>query len=138
MDRDEELRQWFEISQKDLEVSKYLQGNMRPTPDEVICFHCQQSVEKDLKGYLFFRNIEFDKTHDLSKLLTTCIKDNNEFANFAKQVTFISRYAVMPRYPNNIQISDDDAQSAIRFASSIKEFVLSKVTFRGQTPNVQQ
>jgi len=33
----------------------------------------------------------------------------------------------MPRYPNELQICDDDVKSAIRFAEDIKNFVLSKL-----------
>jgi HEPN domain-containing protein len=128
MDKNEELRQWFAISARDLDSAKCLLNNMYPAPDEVICFHCQQSAEKDLKGYLLFNNKKFDKIHDLPELLASCIAIDQEFSKFSKQCTFLSRYAVMPRYPNDIQISDDDAKSAIRFANSIKEFVLGKVT----------
>ena len=31
----------------------------------------------------------------------------------------------MPRYPNELQLTEDDAKSAIRFAEEIKEFVVS-------------
>lgn len=127
MDRNEELRQWFELSKQDLGIAKHLLNTYRPTPDETICFHCQQSAKKDLKGYLFSRNIELEKTHDLPKLLTMCIAENSEFTKFAKQVVFLSRYSVMPRYPNEIQINDDDAASSVRFADYIKKFILSKV-----------
>jgi HEPN domain-containing protein len=127
MDKDEEFYQWFEISAKDLWIAKHLLTTLNPTPDEIICFLCQQSTEKSLKGFLCFNNIKFDKIHDLSQLLGKCISVNTEFKNYAKQCTFLSKYAVMPRYPNEVLISDDDAQSAFRFAKSINEFVLSKV-----------
>jgi len=127
MDRNEELRQWFKCSKQDLDVAKHLINNMRPTPDEAICFHCQQSVEKDLKGFLFFNGTEFEKTHDLLVLLDICVDIIPEFTKFGKQCTFLSRFAVMPRYPNEVLISDDDAKSAIRFAEDIKQFVMSKV-----------
>jgi len=35
----------------DLGTAEYLQ-NMSPLPLEIICYHCQQSAEKYLKGYL--------------------------------------------------------------------------------------
>jgi HEPN domain-containing protein len=127
MDRNEELRQWFAISEQNLQVAKHLIKTMRPTPDETICNNCQQSVEKYLKGYLFFNNVVFDKIHNLSQLLAKCIAVDADFKIYAKQCAFLSKYAVMPRYPNNLQISYDDAASSIRFADDIKNFVLSKV-----------
>jgi HEPN domain-containing protein len=127
MDNGKELQQWLDISAKDLWIAEHLITTLHPIPDEMICFLCQQSVEKSLKGFLCFNNIEFDRTHDLPHLLAKCIAVNFDFKDYAKQCAFLSKYAVMPRYPNDIQISDDDAKSAIRFANSIKEFVLCAV-----------
>ncbi|MDR0795675.1 MAG: HEPN domain-containing protein [Tannerella sp.] len=68
----EELKQWFVLAKQNLDVAKYLTNNMHPMPVETICNQCQQSVEKDLKGYLFLNQAEFPKTHDLSELLAMC------------------------------------------------------------------
>jgi phage FluMu protein Com len=40
---------------------------------------------------------------------------------------FLNQYGVMPKYPNDLQINDDDVKSAIKFAKDIKEFVLLKL-----------
>jgi len=82
MDRQEELRQWFAIAEEDLGVAKHLATMYRPTPLERICNLCQQSAEKDLKGYLFLNRVEFQKTHDLRILLTMCTNLNPDFAQF--------------------------------------------------------
>ena len=125
MDRKEELRQWFILAKQNLDVAKYLTNNMHPMPVEIICNQCQQSVEKDLKGYLFLNQVEFPKTHDLSELLAMCIDINQNFAKFAKQCTYLTKFAVMPKYPNELQITEDDAKTAIRFTEEIKEFVVN-------------
>jgi HEPN domain-containing protein len=36
---------------------------------EIVAFHCQQAVEKYLKALLVRRQVEFQKTHDIAKLL---------------------------------------------------------------------
>ena len=51
MDRQEELRQWFEKADHDLQAAEYLTTMHYPRPDEIICFHCQQSAEKYLISY---------------------------------------------------------------------------------------
>jgi HEPN domain-containing protein len=96
-----------------------------PTPVEKICNLCQQSAEKDLKGYLFINQVEFPKTHDLTILLGMCANINLGFAKFRKQMIYLNNFAVMPRYPNDLQITDHDAKIAIRFAEEIKEFVVN-------------
>ena len=49
----EESQEWQRIAAMDLSTAEYLLG-MSPLPIEIICYHCQQSAEKYLKGYLVF------------------------------------------------------------------------------------
>ena len=60
-------QEWFDIAEMDISSAKYLQ-TMIPMPIEIICYHCQQSVEKYLKGYLALNEHEIIKTHDLTIL----------------------------------------------------------------------
>jgi len=125
MDRQEELRQWFSLARQNLEIAKHLLATFHPTPVESICNNCQQSAEKDLKGYLFLNEVEFPKTHDLAVLVVMCGNINPDFMKFLKQCQYLTDFGVMPKYPNELQITDDDAKTAIRFAEEIKEFVVN-------------
>ena len=124
MDKHEELRQWFSLAEQDLSIAKNSAITMHPIPVERICNLCQQSVEKALKGYLFLNDVEFPKIHDLRILLTMCVNLNPDFANFRKQMIYLNNFGVLPKYPNELQITEDDAKNAIRFAEEIKEFVV--------------
>ena len=123
MDRQEELRQWFSLAKQNLEIAKHLLATFHPTPVESICNNCQQSAEKYLKGYLFINNIEPPKTHNLVDLLDMCTNIQLGFSTFERKCDFLTNFAVMPRYPNDLQITENDAKTAIRFAEEIKEFV---------------
>ena len=123
MDKQEELRQWFSLAEQDLSIAKNSAITMHPIPVERICNLCQQSAEKDLKGFLFHNNVDFPFTHDLSELLAMCIEIDSEFIKFTKQCRFLNNFGVMPRYPNELQLTEDDAKTAIRFAEEVKEFV---------------
>jgi HEPN domain-containing protein len=79
-----------------------------PTPDEIICYHCQQSAEKYLKAFIFSHNIEPDKTHDLEDLLEICKKYNAEFSTLSSKVYVLTSYAVLPRYPNDLGITTEE------------------------------
>ena len=48
-----EAQEWQRLAAMDLSTAEYLK-NMNPLPIEIICYHCQQSAEKYLKGYLVF------------------------------------------------------------------------------------
>jgi len=120
----EELRQWFDLAEQNLRFAKNGAATMYPVPVETICNLCQQSVEKDLKGYLFLNQMEFPKTHDLSALLVLCADIVPDFMKYEKQCKYLTNFGVLPKYPNELQITEDDANAAIRFAEEIKEFVV--------------
>ena len=46
MDKKELLKQWLDKGNDDLRVAEYLSIMHHPTPDEIICYHCQQSAEQ--------------------------------------------------------------------------------------------
>jgi HEPN domain-containing protein len=123
MDRNEELRQWFEIADTDLASAEYLTAMRHPRPDQVICFHCQQAAEKYLKGFLFENYIDPPKIHDLLELLKICEKVFSSFGNLATQCGFLDAFSVIPRYPQEIQLTSDDVSLAIKYAAEVKAFV---------------
>jgi len=62
--RFEIIQDWLDKAEHDLVVAKLIEYHI-PEYHEIIAFHCQQSVEKNLKGLLIFFDIEPEKTHDL-------------------------------------------------------------------------
>ena len=78
MSNRELAQEWFKVADMDLTSAAYLQG-MRPIPVEIICYHCQQSAEKFLKGYLAFCGEPIRKTHDLVQLNKLCQIHDGEF-----------------------------------------------------------
>jgi HEPN domain-containing protein len=60
-------KEWLSYAEMDLSSAEFLLGK-RPLPLEIICYHCQQSAEKCLKGLLVLKNQMPPKTHDLSLL----------------------------------------------------------------------
>jgi HEPN domain-containing protein len=120
---DEELvKEWFYHSDQDLSTAEFLANNMHPVPDEIVCFHCQQSAEKDLKAFLVKNDIEPPKTHDLRALIKMCESICSEFSILLSKCSFLNQYGVMPRYPGDLQITSDDVKIALRYAKDIKEF----------------
>ena len=50
------VQSWLLKTAHDLETAKIV-GSHLPDYDDVIAFHCQQAIEKALKGYLVFLDI---------------------------------------------------------------------------------
>ena len=77
---DELLQQWLDKGNEDLRSAEYLSTMHHPTPDETICFHCHQSSEKYLKGFLVLHDVEPPKTHNLKELMEMCEIINGNFS----------------------------------------------------------
>ena len=125
--KEEILQQWLDKGEEELRSAEYLSTIHYPIPVETICYLCQQSAEKYLKGFIFSQNIEPEKTHDLEELLEVCKKYNAGFSPLLSKVSFLTKYAVMPRYPNELGITNEDMKIAIRYAKDVQEFVLKVI-----------
>ena len=62
------LKEWVEFARMDFLTAKHLYEHMYPKPLEIICYHCQQAIEKFLKGVLISKGVTIKKTHDLGLL----------------------------------------------------------------------
>jgi len=122
--KEEILQQWLDKGNEELRSAEYLSTMQYPTPDETICYLCQQAAEKYLKGFIFSKDIEPDKTHDLKDLLAICEKFNAEFSVLSSKAYILTRYAILPRYPNELNITNEDMKIALSDAKSIQEFVI--------------
>jgi HEPN domain-containing protein len=118
---------WFEYAENDLEAARILSLQVKPKY-EIICCHCQQSAEKNLKGYIAYRNGRLQKTHDLVVLCETCATYDPDFEKIIIHCSDLTIFASEVRYPNILEIEDYHMQNAIKDAVHIKEFVLEKLT----------
>jgi HEPN domain-containing protein len=121
----QEHEQWIAIAQEDLAVAKILLPKKLFTP---ITYHCQQTAEKALKGFLVSKNQEILKTHDLAKLLILCITFDQNFAKLYKAAKYLNPFSTKFRYPSEYDVPDvDEAQMAIKQAQKIMHFVIKKI-----------
>jgi len=93
-----------------------------------VCFHCQQAVEKALKGFLTYKSIFFEKVHSLSYLLDLAQEREQGLEDFFEQVELLSPYAVEICYPGELlNVSKQDAIEAIEATEEIWNFVLERI-----------
>lgn len=119
-------QEWFEYAKRDLESARFLM-NMYPVPIEIICYHCEQSAEKYLKGYLIFKGNNAERTHDLGLLNNKCSAINDEFKTIEDECLELVPYGVQVRYPYQLEVNEDDMKSALVCAEKIQEFILSNI-----------
>ena len=68
-----------------------------------IAFHCQQVVEKSLKGLLTYHGKKFDKTHDLQEILGLVLVIEPSLEEVLKPTIELTPYAVAFRYPDALK-----------------------------------
>ncbi|TSA27093.1 MAG: HEPN domain-containing protein [Bacteroidetes bacterium] len=126
MPSNELVQSWLLKAARDLETAKIVASHM-PDFDDVIAFHCQQAIEKSLKGYLVFLDVEFKPVHDLGYLLNLTVTKDGSFDMYFEEVDRVSRYAVQIRYPDSIiNLTSSQIQEAITMADLIFTLVKEK------------
>jgi HEPN domain-containing protein len=122
MVKEECYTEWLTIAEADVGSAEYLKG-MHPMPRDIMCFHCQQCAEKALKGFIVMQNVRPNKTHDLEELRALCESYNQKFDLMKTQCTFLNRYSVVPRYPKEFAVTQDQTFMAIEYAKTVLDFV---------------
>ena len=120
----DDAKKWMNIAERDYAVAMTLNEAHRPLPVEVICFHCQQSVEKSLKAILAYYNADIPKTHDIRLLNGLCQNYTSAALIDGKDAEKVSDFAVETRYVHDDQ---DYTQTTAEFALKQAEQTLEKV-----------
>ncbi len=121
------VRNWLIKAKHDIEPAEALANNAKPYLDTAI-FHCQQSAEKAIKGFLVFNDKRFKKTHDLRMLMEEIIVIEPDGEKLLNDVILLTPYATAFRYPGEVMEPDrEDFDVALKSAKKIFEFILSKL-----------
>jgi HEPN domain-containing protein len=121
---------WFDFAKQDLKMAEMaLNENFYNQS----CFHCQQAVEKFLKGYLINTNKEVPKIHFLDELLNLCTQIDKDFEKLREYCSKLDDYYLPVRYPDALPgilpegLPDEkDALEAISYAKEIMQFVTNR------------
>ena len=123
MSMENNVKEWVRLAKMDIAASHYLFDTFHPKPLEIICFHAQQAAEKMLKCYLITQNINPPRTHDMQVLCDMCIERNEGFNKIYESAVLLTRYGVIPRYPAEIAIIQDDAKKALLCGDMVVSFI---------------
>ncbi len=134
---EETVNEWIRYADESLNAGKQLFKN---NPDEfktTVCFLMQQGVEKYLKAYLVFNDIEINeanknKIHNIGKLINDCEKIDPSFDNLFKiNPEILSNYAVNSRYPFlSKTVTLEDEKTAVSIAEKVKTFINEKINIK--------
>lgn len=121
-----EVREWIRKADHDRRMAE-LGLAESPAITDAAAFHCQQAVEKLLKGYLIFRQQPFEKIHDLEVLVEQCERLDTTFADLVDAVEPLSPYAVRFRYPGPADPTVDEVRQALDVVANVRRFVLERL-----------
>jgi HEPN domain-containing protein len=113
---------WMAKADSDLRTASVLM-ELQSEHFEAITFHCQQAVEKVLKGYLVHHNIRFNKTHNIGLLLDTIATLDSPFSTDLRHLENLSKYAVAYRYPEETDMPYLDRKSVEKILEITKNAV---------------
>jgi HEPN domain-containing protein len=124
-------KEWLKRARSNLEkarIGKISEGILY----EDLCFDCQQSVEKSLKGLLVYIGAEFPKTHSISRLIEL-IEDNDiDVPENIKDSIILTDYAVNTRYPGSQEIVDEkEFMEALEITEKVFYWVKQKIEIGG-------
>ncbi len=89
---------------------------------EAAAFHAQQAVEKYLKAFLTWHQVEFSKTHDIKRLLKLAGAQDPSLVEALSDAADLTAYAVEYRYPGEYApVTRDDAAEAAAVADRVRE-----------------
>jgi HEPN domain-containing protein len=92
-------RPWVRKAEGDFRVAQREMLVVKGASYDVVCFHCQQCIEKYLKARLTEAACPFPKIHDLARLMVLVIAIEPEWARYSKKFAAPTDFAVDARYP---------------------------------------
>lgn len=119
--------EWFKKANDDFAFAQY---GLEEGFYSHVCFLCQQTCEKCLKGYLVFNGIDPPRTHSLAGMCETIAPG---FLEMASGYDDLNIFYISSRYPASwpsLIISEGQAREAIQIAeqtiSLVKKLVYGK------------
>ncbi|SHE32679.1 HEPN domain-containing protein [Thermoanaerobacter uzonensis DSM 18761] len=117
------IEDWFNMAKKDFNGAKILYEHGGDY--YLICFHCQQAIEKYLKGYLISKTGVINEGHSLVKLCKEAQKYNENFKNFLKDCALVNSYYIETRYPAEepLYVEKEEVLECMRITEEIMNFI---------------
>jgi len=124
----EVVRQWRAKAESDWTAVEILRRN-EACPADTVCFHCQQFVEKLLKGLLTLHGVEAPRTHDLRRLIQLAEPFAPELSRLSDAADTLTSHGVETRYPDDwLKIEPAEMNTMVELAKQFGEILVPKLT----------
>ena len=117
---------WYKKSRDDMRAAEILKN--AGADNSLVAFHCQQSIEKILKGYVLKNTHRLLDGHSLIYLIRQAGKFDFEIKKFSKDCAFVNQFYVETRYPADVpdEVDESELNECLSVASNVLEHVMNK------------
>ena len=118
---------WLERAEADLVSARILKNNDGDNCNAA--FHCQQCIEKALKGYILYSTGKHTDGHNLTYLCRSACRINSRFDQWLDESASLNRYYIETRYPTDIGFDIDDSrlERVYKMAEDMYRFIFETV-----------
>ena len=98
---------------------------------DAAAFHCQQCIEKALKGYLLYKSRHLLDGHNLTWLCKQAAMMDSSFVQWLDESAVLNRYYIETRYPADIPMEIDGGtmESLMTMSGDMLDFICDQTGF---------
>lgn len=110
---------WYDRAAQDLRGARILLEH--DGGNELVAFHCQQAIEKKLKGWLLKTTGELTEGHSLVYLCRKAVAAGAPVQAHIRDCAYVNQFYLETRYPADVYIpvSDKEARDCIEIADEV-------------------
>jgi len=123
---------WLNAAYDDLRAAKVLSKD--DTLNNATAFHCQQCVEKALKGFILSRTGNGVESHNLTWLCRRAVNLDKKFGQWLDESASLNKYYIETRYPTDVptEIEDSSIPQLLRMSENVFDYIVDKLGVRDQ------
>ena len=120
---------WIYHAYQDMLAAKLLMSDNRLYGPAV--FHCQQAMEKVIKGFLLYKTRKLFDGHNVTWLCKQAALLDESFRQWIGKTTLLNRLYIETRYPADIPMDIDRelAENIMTAAEEMSEYVRDAIKF---------
>lgn len=97
---------WYNKAKTDMRGAEILFES--EADNSLVAFHCQQAIEKMLKGYILKNTKQLLEGHSLIFLIRRASRFDEDIRKFTKDCAFVNQFYIETRYPADIPDEVDE------------------------------
>jgi len=120
---DSVMQQWIQRADIDIRAAEVLLDYKTDNFCDVVCFHCQQCIEKLLKASLIAIGRKPPKIHDLGQLALLIIEIKADLQLNPSEFDILTDFSTEGRYPGS-SMEREEAEEILRLTRKLREQLL--------------